>query len=61
MTSDGRMTNKTTAPRIKINLRINGLGTRYFELSINKRIEVEKLIKQNLINADQLEKIERLK
>jgi len=42
---------------IKINKRINGLGTIYFELSINKRDEVKKLVKHNLINASELNKI----
>lgn len=48
---------------IKINMRFNGLGTRYFELNVNKKEEVNKLIKQNLINPEQLKRInwERIK
>lgn len=42
---------------VKINERINGLGTRYFELSVNKREEVKKLVRRNLINGDQLRRI----
>lgn len=32
-----------------VNKRVNGLGTTYYELSINRKTEVEKLIKLNLI------------
>lgn len=42
---------------ILVDERINGLGTRYFELSINKKKDVQKLIKHNLISQEQLKKI----
>lgn len=44
-------------PSIKINLWINGIGTKYYELSINRLLEVQKLIKQRLISDEQLSKI----
>ena len=44
---------------IKIHKMINGLGTPYFELSINKRDEIKKLTKHNLINTQELDKIDK--
>ena len=44
---------------IKIHERFNGLGTRYSELNINKKAEVDRLIKHNLINAEQLARVGR--
>jgi hypothetical protein len=46
---------------IRIYERTNGIGTKYFELNINEKQEIEKLIKQNLINQEQLLKINRVK
>lgn len=42
---------------IKINGFVNGIGTEYFELNIHKKNEVEKMLKQNLINKEQLNKV----
>jgi len=46
---------------IKINKRFNGFGTKYFELSINNKDDIQKLIKQNLINPTQLAKLDKKK
>ncbi len=43
---------------IKIHERFNGIGTRYFELDINKKEEIKKLLKHKLINPIQLTKID---
>lgn len=43
---------------IRINKRFNGQGNQYFELSINKKEEVRKLVKHNLINPLQLNRID---
>lgn len=42
---------------IKINERVNGIGTKYFELNVNKKDEVKKLIMGGLINEEQLNKV----
>ena len=46
---------------IKINECINGLGTKYFQLNINKKDEVLKLINNKLINETQLNRIDKNK
>ena len=46
---------------IKVHRMINGLGTAYFELSVNKKNEVKKLIKHKLINTKELSKIDKNK
>lgn len=45
---------------IKINKSKNGLGNTYFELNINKKEEFNKLIKYNLINKKQLNKVKEI-
>ena len=40
----------------RINKSINGIGTIYYQLSINKKEEVGKLIKANLLNKSETEK-----
>jgi len=45
----------------RVNKRINGIGTRYYELNINKRNEIKKLIKNNLLNEEEKEKWLKLK
>jgi len=42
---------------IKINERVNGIGTKYFELNVNKKDEVKKLIMEGLINEEQSNKV----
>lgn len=39
---------------------MNGLGNGYFELSIHKKEEIVNLVKQNLINAEQMKRVEGL-
>lgn len=46
---------------IKINERFNGLGNRYFELSISRKSEVIKLIGRKLINPLEIAKITCIK
>ncbi len=46
---------------IKIREQFNGLGTRYFELNINKKVEVENLARHSLINNQELNKIDQTK
>lgn len=41
-----------------ISKRINGLGSQYFELTINKRQESIKALKHNLINDEQLKRVQ---
>jgi hypothetical protein len=36
--------------------RVNGIGTEYYELDINKQEDIKKLIENNLINKDEKEK-----
>lgn len=43
---------------IKIYERVNGLGTKYFELNINKLEEVKKLLRHDLIDKNQVSKME---
>lgn len=45
----------------RVNKRTNGIGTIYYELNINKREEVKKLIKNNLLNELEKEKWLNLK
>jgi len=40
----------------KVNKRINGIGTVYFELNINKQLQVRSLIDKNLINEIEIQK-----
>jgi len=40
----------------KVNKRINGIGTIYYQLDINKKEEVKKVIKNNLLNNYEKEK-----
>ena len=40
----------------KINKRVNGIGTTYFELNINKQDDIKKLIDFNLLNEEQKQK-----
>lgn len=40
----------------KVNKRINGIGTIYFELNINKQEDVRKLVDNNLLSKEQKEK-----
>src|SRR3989344_1991976 len=46
---------------IKIHESRNGLGAKYFELSINRAEEVKKLINNNLISKEQLIKMKSIK
>jgi len=45
--------NKLFNIECKINKRKNGIGTIYFELNINRREELKKLIDNNLLNKEQ--------
>jgi len=45
----------------KVNKRTNGIGTVYFELNVNKKDNIQKLIKNNLINNEEKEKWLKLK
>jgi len=45
----------------RINRSVNGIGTVYYEMSINKNSEINKLIKSNLINEELKEKWKKLK
>lgn len=45
----------------KVSKRINGIGTIYFELNINKQQEVKRLINHNLLNKEEALKWLRLK
>ncbi len=45
----------------KVNKNINGIGTVYYELSINKKAEVAKLINADLLNKTEEEKWSKLK
>jgi len=45
----------------KVNKSINGLGTVYFELDINKHEDVLKIVKNNLLNEKEKEKWKKLK
>jgi 23S rRNA A1618 N6-methylase RlmF len=45
----------------RINKRINGIGTTYYEMSINKKDEVAKLINYDLLNKQEKEKWLNLK
>jgi hypothetical protein len=45
----------------KVNKRINGIGTTYFELSVNKQEDVKKIVDNNLLSEEQKEKWKKSK
>jgi len=45
----------------RVNKRINGIGTIYFELNVNKQQQVKYLIDKNLLNKEEKEKWQILK
>ena len=45
----------------KVNKRINGIGTTYYELDINKQRDIQKLVENNLLNKIEKQKWLKLK
>lgn len=57
----GGLLNEIFNVESKINKRINGIGTPYFELNINKKDEIIKLIKNSLIKGEHAREWKKLK
>ena len=41
----------------KLNCETNGIGTKYYSLTINKKDDVHKIISANLLNDTELKKV----